>query len=82
MSGGNSAGGNLRKSLLRPSNFSQQTLNTPSISEYKETTHIHLMRIILLSSLSAILLVAVFSGCSTTVRTDNGHSVTTGVHTR
>ena len=82
MNAGNSAGGNLRKSLLRLSNFSQQTLNDPSIFEYKETTHLHLMRTILLSSLGAILLLAVFGGCSTTVRTDSGHSVTTGVHTR
>ena len=39
------------------------------------------MRTILLSTLGAILMLAVFSGCSTTVRTDNGHAVTTGVHT-
>jgi hypothetical protein len=38
------------------------------------------MRTILLSSLGAIILLAVFGGCSTTVRTDSGHSVTTGVH--
>jgi hypothetical protein len=82
MNGGNSVGGNSRKSLLHRSNFSRQTLNAPSISEYKETTNIHLMRTILLSSLGAILLLAVFGGCSTTVRTDNGHAVTTGVHTR
>ncbi len=37
------------------------------------------MRTILLFTL-AIILVAAFSGCSTTVRTDTGHSVTTGVH--
>jgi hypothetical protein len=40
------------------------------------------MRTILLSSLGAILLLAVFGGCSTTVRTDTGRSVTTGIHTR
>jgi hypothetical protein len=39
------------------------------------------MRTILLSTLGAIVLLAVFSSCSTTVRTDNGHAVTTGVHT-
>jgi outer membrane protein assembly factor BamE (lipoprotein component of BamABCDE complex) len=39
------------------------------------------MRTILLFTLSAILMLAAFSGCSTTVRTDNGHAVTTGVHT-
>ena len=30
----------------------------------------------------AIILLAAFSSCSTTVKTDNGHAVTTGVHTR
>jgi hypothetical protein len=39
-----------------------------------------IMRSILLSTLGAILLLAAFSSCSTTVRTDNGHAVTTGVH--
>ena len=38
------------------------------------------MRTILLSTLGALILLATFSGCSTTVRTDNGHAVTTGVH--
>jgi hypothetical protein len=46
----------------------------------KETKHI-IMRTILLSTLGAIILLAAFSSCSTTVRTDNGHAVTTGVHT-
>lgn len=40
------------------------------------------MRTILLSLLSATIMLAAFSGCSTTVRTDNGHAVTTGVHTQ
>jgi hypothetical protein len=40
------------------------------------------MRTILLSTLGALILLATFSSCSTTVRTDNGHAVTTGVHTR
>jgi hypothetical protein len=40
------------------------------------------MRTILLSILSATIMLAAFSGCSTTVRTDNGHGVTTGVHTQ
>lgn len=40
------------------------------------------MRTILFSALSAIVLLAAFAGCSTTVKTDNGHAVTTGVHTR
>ncbi|CAN5583426.1 hypothetical protein BH18VER2_BH18VER2_13740 [soil metagenome] len=39
------------------------------------------MRTILFSTLGAILLLAAFSSCSTTVRTDNGRSLTTGVHT-
>jgi len=38
------------------------------------------MRTILLATLSAILLLAAFTGCSTTVRTDSGHGVTAGVH--
>lgn len=40
------------------------------------------MRTILFSTLSALVVLACFSSCSTTVRTDNGHAVTTGVHTR
>ncbi|MEP7078518.1 MAG: hypothetical protein ABI795_05770 [Chthoniobacterales bacterium] len=40
------------------------------------------MRNILLTTLGAVILFATFTGCSTTVRTDNGHAVTTGVHTR
>ncbi len=39
------------------------------------------MRTILLSTLGSIIMLAAFSGCSTTVKTDNGHAVTTGVHT-
>jgi outer membrane protein assembly factor BamE (lipoprotein component of BamABCDE complex) len=39
------------------------------------------MRTILLSCL-AVLLLGAFSGCSTTVKTDDGHGVTAGVHTR
>ncbi|HEY5035615.1 MAG TPA: hypothetical protein VII74_00620 [Chthoniobacterales bacterium] len=39
------------------------------------------MRTILLSTLGAIVLLAAFSSCSTTVRTDNGHEVHAGVHT-
>jgi outer membrane protein assembly factor BamE (lipoprotein component of BamABCDE complex) len=40
------------------------------------------MRNILLTTLAALLLATAFSSCSTTVKTDNGHAVTTGVHTR
>jgi hypothetical protein len=32
--------------------------------------------------LLAIVTLACFSSCSTTVRDDNGHGVTAGVHTR
>jgi hypothetical protein len=38
------------------------------------------MRTILLSTLGAILVLVAISSCSTTVKTDSGHSVTTGVH--
>jgi hypothetical protein len=38
------------------------------------------MRTILLSTLGAILALVAISSCSTTVKTDSGHSVTTGVH--
>ena len=41
-----------------------------------------IMRTILLSTLGAILVLAAISSCSTTVKTDNGHAVTTGVHTQ
>ena len=34
------------------------------------------------STLGLIVLLAAFSGCSTTVKTDSGHAVTTGIHTR
>jgi hypothetical protein len=37
------------------------------------------MRTILLSILGVVAMLAV-SSCSTTVKTDNGHAVTTGVH--
>ena len=40
------------------------------------------MRTILLSIFGALIMLAAFSSCSTTVRTDNGHAVTTGVHTQ
>ncbi len=40
------------------------------------------MRTILFSIFGAIVLLTMVVGCSTTVRTDNGHAVTTGVHTR
>ena len=33
------------------------------------------MRTILLSTLGAIVILAAFSSCSTTVKTDNGHAV-------
>lgn len=39
------------------------------------------MKTILLTTLGAIVLLGVFSSCSTTVKTDNGHALTTGVHT-
>jgi len=38
------------------------------------------MRTILLSILSALVLLAAFSGCTTSVRTDEGHGVSAGVH--
>jgi len=38
------------------------------------------MRTILLSILGAIILLAGFSGCTTTVKTDEGHGVSAGVH--
>lgn len=38
------------------------------------------MRTVLLSILGAVLMLGAFSSCSTTVKTDNGHAVTTGVH--
>jgi hypothetical protein len=40
------------------------------------------MRIIYLSILASVILVGALSSCSTTVRTDSGHAVTTGVHAR
>jgi hypothetical protein len=38
------------------------------------------MRNILLSFLAAIVILGAFSSCATTVKTDNGHGVTAGVH--
>jgi uncharacterized protein YceK len=38
------------------------------------------MRTILLSFVVAILLLGGFTSCSTSVKTDNGHGVTAGVH--
>jgi hypothetical protein len=46
----------------------------------KENRYQIIMRTILLSTLSAIILLAALGGCSTTVRTDSGHAITTGVH--
>jgi hypothetical protein len=40
------------------------------------------MRNILLTILAATVVLGGLSSCSTTVRTDDGHAVTTGVHTR
>ena len=40
------------------------------------------MRNTILSIVALVLVAAAFSSCSTTVKTDNGHAVTTGVHTR
>lgn len=40
------------------------------------------MRTILLSTLGAVVLLATFSGCTTTVKTDNDHAVSAGVHAR
>jgi hypothetical protein len=39
-----------------------------------------IMRTILLPILGAILVLAAVSSCTTTVKTDSGHGVTTGVH--
>jgi hypothetical protein len=41
-----------------------------------------LMRNILFSLLGALVMLAAFGSCSTTVKTDSGHGVTTGIHTR
>lgn len=38
------------------------------------------MRTILLSFITAIVLLGALSSCSTTVKTDTGHGVTAGVH--
>jgi hypothetical protein len=38
------------------------------------------MRTILLSILSVVFVLGAFASCSTTVKTDNGHAVSTGVH--
>jgi hypothetical protein len=40
------------------------------------------MRTLLLSTIGAVIILAAFSSCSTTVKTDSGHGVTAGVHTR
>ena len=40
------------------------------------------MRTILFSIFGAIVLLATMGGCSTTVRTDNDHAVSAGVHAR
>jgi uncharacterized protein YceK len=40
------------------------------------------MRTILFSVLGTIVLLAALSGCSTTVKTDNDHAVSAGVHAR
>jgi hypothetical protein len=55
----------------------KETLTFASIFEYRET-----MKTVLLSTLAAVVLLGVFGGCSTTVKTDSGHAVTTGVHAR
>jgi hypothetical protein len=38
------------------------------------------MRTLLLSFITAIVLLGALSSCSTTVKTDSGHGVTAGVH--
>jgi hypothetical protein len=38
------------------------------------------MRNILFSFIAAIVILGAFSSCSTSVKTDNGHGVTAGVH--
>ena len=58
--------------------FAGQTLNGSGVSESKVTKGT-IMRTILLSCL-AIVLLGALSSCSTTVKTDNGHGVTAGVH--
>ncbi|MGI9088384.1 MAG: hypothetical protein ACR2HH_11690 [Chthoniobacterales bacterium] len=40
------------------------------------------MKTILLTTFCAALLLGAFNSCSTTLKTDNGHAVTTGVHAR
>jgi hypothetical protein len=40
------------------------------------------MRTFFFSLLGAMLLAAAMSGCSTTVKTDNDHAVSAGVHAR
>jgi hypothetical protein len=58
----------------------KETVNLSPSSESTEKTKGNLMRTILLPIVGAVLLLAAFSSCSTTVRTDDGHAVTTGVH--
>jgi hypothetical protein len=40
------------------------------------------MRTILFSMLGTIILLGIFGGCTTTVKTDNEHAVSAGVHAR
>lgn len=40
------------------------------------------MRQLVFSLVAAVTLVAAFSSCSTTVKTDNDHAVSAGVHAR
>jgi hypothetical protein len=54
------------------------TRTRPTVSDSGLNQQI--MRTILFSILGAIILLASFSSCSTTVKTDSGHGVTTGVH--
>ncbi|MEP6699017.1 MAG: hypothetical protein ABJB09_04730 [Verrucomicrobiota bacterium] len=59
-----------------------ETLKRGRVCDSKVNQPNYIMRTILLSTLGAIILLAAFSGCSTTVKTDNGHAVSAGVHTR
>jgi hypothetical protein len=62
-------------------NFGNRHSTTRLSANSKKNRYQIIMRTILLSTLSAIIFLAAFSGCSTTVRTDSGHAVTAGVHT-
>lgn len=66
---------------MNSSGKDSETLIWRFASDSRHETNL-IMRTILLSTLGAIILLATFSSCSTTVKTDNGHAVTTGVHTR